>query len=86
VTELASTEVFVVETSSGEVHLGHLVFGDGTLTVLSGFAGRPIVLDADEVDSVLPAVDHPDIETDDADDTDDADLGAEPSDPGAVGP
>ena len=75
---MASTEVFVVETSSGEVHLGHLVFGDGTLTVLSGFAGRPIVLDADEIDSVLPAADHPDVE---AEDTDDTGLGAELSDP-----
>ncbi|MDP3712150.1 MAG: hypothetical protein Q8R60_06670 [Mycobacteriales bacterium] len=54
-----------METSSGEVHLGHLVFGEGTLTVLSGFAGRPIVLEADDVDSVLPAADHPDVVGDD---------------------
>lgn len=62
-TALASSEVFVVETSSGEVHVGHLLFGDGTLTVLSGFAGRPVVLDADDVDSVVPAADHPDVES-----------------------
>lgn len=74
---MASTEVFVVETSSGEVHLGHLVFGEGTLTVFSGFAGRPVVLDADEVDSVLPAADHPDVEIDGADDGDDTDDGDE---------
>lgn len=59
---MASSEVFVVETGSGEVHLGHLLFGEGTLTVLSGFAGRPVVLDADDVVSVVPASDHPDVE------------------------
>lgn len=72
---MATTEVFVVETSSGEVHLGHLVFGEDSLTVFSGFAGRPVVLDADEIDSVLPAADHPDVESDD-----DAGPDAGPSD------
>lgn len=59
---MASNEVFVVETSSGEVLLGHLVFGERTLTVLSGFAGRPVVLDQDDVESVVPAATHPDVE------------------------
>lgn len=60
--EPLSSEVFVVETDSGEVLLGHLAFGAGTVTVLSGFAGRPRVLDQDEVVSIVPAATHPDIE------------------------
>ena len=59
---MASTEVFVVETTSGEVLLGHLLFGPESVTVLSGFVGRPVVLHQDEVESILPASTHPDVE------------------------
>jgi hypothetical protein len=59
---MASTEVFVVETASGEVLLGHLLFGPETVTVLSGFVGRPVVLHQDEVESIVPAATHPDVE------------------------
>jgi hypothetical protein len=61
-TAVATTEVFVVETTEGDALIGHLLFGEGTLTVLSGFAGRPVILDQDEVDSIVPATLHPDVE------------------------
>lgn len=62
---MPSTEVFVVETTSGEVLLGHLLFGHQSVTVLSGYAGRPVVLHQDEVDSIVPAATHPDVEGND---------------------
>ena len=64
---MASSEVFVVETTDGEVQLGHLRFGEGTVTVFSGYAGRPVILDEDEVDSIVPASTHPDVEGNDDD-------------------
>ena len=59
---MATSEIFVVETTDGEVLLGHLVYGDDTVSVLTGFAGRPTVLAADEVESITPAALHPDVE------------------------
>lgn len=59
---MATSEIYVVETDEGDVWLGHIVFGEGTVSVLTGFAGRPKVLDQDEVVSIVPAADHPDVE------------------------
>jgi hypothetical protein len=59
---MPTSEIYVVETSDGEVLLGQLVFGPGTVSVLTGFAGRPAVLDQDEIESIVPASVHPDVE------------------------
>lgn len=59
---MATSEIYVVETSTGDVLLGQLAFGPGTVAVMTGSAGRPTVLDQDEVESIVPAEGHPDVE------------------------
>lgn len=88
-TEIASaplsSEVFVVELDDGEVLLGHLAFGPGTLTVFSGFAGRPRVLEQEDVVSVVPASTHPDVDSDAADQlADDEDAGPSTEQPSST--
>ena len=53
--------LFVVETYDGRAFIGELEHNAGTVTVYSGLAGRPPVLDDDEVAVITPASDHPDI-------------------------
>ena len=59
---MTTSEIYVVETNDGEVLLGQLSFGPGTVSVMTGFAGRPAVLDEDDVDSIVPASVHPAVE------------------------
>lgn len=54
--------LFVVETYDGRAFLGELARRGGTLTVYSGLAGRPPVLDEDEVALITAAAQHPDVE------------------------
>lgn len=53
---------FVVGTYDGRAFLGEVERQGGSVTVYSGFAGRPPVLDADEVAAITAAADHPDVE------------------------
>ena len=59
---MPTDEVFVVETVDGDVLLGQLEFGAGEVVVMNGFVGRPSVIAQDEIASILPASDHPDVE------------------------
>jgi hypothetical protein len=62
--ELPATGVFVVETYDGRAFLGEVERQDGTVTVYTGLAGRPPVLDEDEVAMITAAADHPDVQVD----------------------
>jgi hypothetical protein len=54
--------LFVVETYDGRAFIGELEHNAGTVTVYSGLAGRPPVLDDDEVAVITPASEHPDVD------------------------
>ena len=54
--------LFVVETYDGRAFIGELERDAGTITVYSGLAGRPPVLDDDDVAVITPASEHPDID------------------------
>lgn len=51
----------VVETNDGKVFLGTIARRHGTVTVYSGYTGRPPVILATEIDSITPAEEHPDV-------------------------
>lgn len=59
---LPDAELFVVETYDGRAFLGEVERYRGTITVYSGLAGRPPVLDEDEVALVTAAAEHPDVD------------------------
>lgn len=54
--------IHVVETTDGQVFLGRLAVSGDRLEVKSGFQGHPVMLDPQDVLSVVPADDHPDTE------------------------
>ena len=54
--------IFVVETYDGRAFLGEVERRGGTVTVYSGLAGRPPVLDEDDVALITGAAEHPDVE------------------------
>ena len=54
--------LFAVETYDGRAYLGELERSGGTVAVYSGLQGRPPVLTDDEIASITPAADHPDVE------------------------
>lgn len=53
--------LFVVETTDGDAWLGQLEFQDGAVVVLSGLVGRPAVVAQEDVLSITPASEHPDV-------------------------
>jgi hypothetical protein len=55
--------LMVVETEDN-VWLGTVKREGETLTIYTGFAGRPKVLHLDEVECMTPADEHPDVEHD----------------------
>jgi hypothetical protein len=57
----AADGLFVLETSDGDAFLGQLVFAAGEVVVHSGFVGRPHVVAQDDVASIQPAAEHPDV-------------------------
>jgi hypothetical protein len=59
--ELLTDGLFVLETTDGEAWLGQLEFQDGAVVVLTGFVGRPPVVAQEDVLSITPAGDHPDV-------------------------
>ncbi len=54
--------LFVVETYDGRAYLGELERSGGTVAIYSGLQGRPPVLYDDEIASITPASEHPDID------------------------
>jgi hypothetical protein len=50
----------VVETED-DWFLGTAEMVDGTIVVRSGFVGRPVVLEAESVQSIVPAQCHPSV-------------------------
>jgi hypothetical protein len=59
---LPAAGMFVVETYDGRAFLGEVERHGGTVTVYSGLAGRPPVLEEDEVALITAAAEHPDVE------------------------
>ena len=59
---LSAAAMFVVETYDGRAFLGEVERHGGTVTVYSGLAGRPPVLDEDDVALITAAAEHPDVE------------------------
>lgn len=53
--------IYVVETVHGEVWLGQIRKTDESITVYSGFNGRPPVIDLADVVEIVPADKHPDV-------------------------
>jgi hypothetical protein len=54
-------ELVVIETDD-DVWLGTAEVVDGTFVVRSGYVGRPVVLEADDVVSMVPATESEDVE------------------------
>jgi hypothetical protein len=59
--ENAADGLFVLETTDGDAFLGQLVFSAGGVVIHSGFVGRPHVISQDDVASIQPAAEHPDV-------------------------
>ena len=59
---LAGGEIVVVETED-DIFLGTAEVVDGHLVIRSGYVGRPVVLTALDVVSVVPAQGHPEVES-----------------------
>lgn len=53
---------FVVETHDGRAVLGEIERENGTVTVYSGYVGRTPVLADEEVASIMPTGEHPNVE------------------------
>lgn len=57
---LCHGELVVVETEN-DLYLGTAEVLDGQLVVRSGFVGRPVVLNVQDVERITPAAEHPDL-------------------------
>ncbi len=55
-------KIMVVETYDGRAFLGRLEYeDDGRIKVLSGYRGRPPLLDLEDVSQITSAAIHPDV-------------------------
>ena len=52
---LADGDLLVVETMDDDLYVGTVEVVGETLVVRSGFQGRPVVLDREDVASIVPA-------------------------------
>lgn len=57
----AAEGLFVLETSDCDAFLGQLVFASGGVVIHNGFVGRPHVIAQEDVVSIQPAAQHPDV-------------------------
>ena len=57
----AADGLFVVETSDGDAFLGELAFEQDAVVIHNGFVGRPPVVPQQDVRSITPAAEHPDV-------------------------
>jgi hypothetical protein len=55
-----TNELMVVETEDN-VYLGTLTRQGNTVKVMTGYAGRPVILEVSEINEVTPAAGHPDV-------------------------
>lgn len=55
---LAEGEIVVVETED-DWYLGTAEMTDGAVIVRNGYVGRPVVLDVNDIQSIIPAQLHP---------------------------
>lgn len=53
--------IYVVETSNNR-YIGRIESSGDKITVYSGYQGRPPVIPVEEIDSMVPAHAHPDVE------------------------
>jgi hypothetical protein len=57
----AADGLFVIETADGDAFIGHLEFDRHAVSVHNGFVGRPPVVSQDDILSIVPAAEHPDV-------------------------
>ena len=57
----AADGLFVIETADGDAFIGYLEFEKQAVSVHNGFVGRPPIVRQDDVLSITPAADHPDV-------------------------
>lgn len=57
----AADGLFVIETADGDAFIGQFDFDNQAVAIHSGFVGRPPVVPQDEVVSITPAAEHPDV-------------------------
>ena len=57
----AADGLFVIETADGDAFIGQLDFDKQAVSVHSGFVGRPPVVAQEDVVSITPAAEHPDV-------------------------
>ena len=57
----AADGLFVIETAEGDAFIGHLEFDRHAVSVHNGFVGRPPIVAQDDVLSITPAAEHPDV-------------------------
>ena len=53
--------LFVVETADGDAFVGELAFERDAVVIHNGFVGRPPVVPRQDVRSITPAAEHPDV-------------------------
>lgn len=58
---MRSRVLYVVETVHGQVWVGQIRKTDKSITVYSGFNGRPPVINIADVTEIVPADKHPDV-------------------------
>ncbi len=58
----ALEHISVVETTDGDAYIGVASVAGEELSVRTGFPGRPVVLQLAQVESIVPAAEHPDVE------------------------
>ena len=59
---LADGSLMVVETED-DIYLGTAEITEDGIVVRNGYVGRPVVVPATEVMSIIPAQGHPDVES-----------------------
>jgi hypothetical protein len=59
---VAHGEIVVIETDE-DLFLGTCEIAGGNAIVRSGYVGRPVLIPIDDIESIVSATDHPDVET-----------------------
>jgi hypothetical protein len=58
---VAHGEIVVIETDE-DLFLGTCEIADGNAIVRSGYVGRPVLIPIEDIESITPATDHPDVQ------------------------
>ena len=59
---MAHGEIVVIETDE-DLFLGTCEIAGGNAIVRSGYVGRPVLIPIDDIESIVSATDHPDVDT-----------------------